>query len=48
MKIPCGGVFMNIFTLQLVPVTMIAYHSQYGSMVIIAQSESAAHFQYAP
>ncbi len=39
---------MNIFTLQLVPVTMIAYHSQYGSMVIIAQSESAAHFQYAP
>ena len=32
---------MNIFTLQLVPVTMIAYRSQYGSMVIIAQSESA-------
>ena len=23
---------MNIFTLQLVPVTMIAYRSQYGSL----------------
>lgn len=32
MKIPCGGVFMNIFTLQLVAVTMIAYRSQYGSV----------------
>ena len=44
----CTFLIMNISSLQLIPVTMIAYRSQYGSMVIIAQSESAAHFQYAP